>query len=320
MVLQCIDYFEDDKVILKASIDFNPGWDATTETAPTNGTQWIDIGTSTTKCFNGTFDGNGNTIRGIYMNVLKDYAGIFKYVGVKGFIQNLKLDNCFYKDGKADGNGWWLGSIVGSLYGSIDRVYASESVIVKSDTSRIGGLVGRYSGTNGLISNCWFAGKVTGGQGVAGILGHIKDSGVSVTLRNCYVTGDVICVYNSDNQNAAGFVGRVETDDCTLAIEKSLMIGTVTASNTSLVGSILGYSKSTVTIDDVYTTNDIKHVDGETTITEYTGKFGTEKPVSINKTKLQEDSKEEVPNLYVDTTSWNYEKGKLPKLAWTVSN
>ena len=49
------------KVYLTADIDLNPGWDASTKTKPVNGYTYLEH-------FRGEFDGQGHTIRGLYMD------------------------------------------------------------------------------------------------------------------------------------------------------------------------------------------------------------------------------------------------------------
>ena len=59
----------------------------------TSGTAWTPIGTTSDLKFTGTFEGNNNTIRGVYVNV-EDGAGIF---GFSDTIQNLTVQDSYIK-------------------------------------------------------------------------------------------------------------------------------------------------------------------------------------------------------------------------------
>jgi len=55
--------------------------------------QWVPIGTSTRQ-FQGTFDGQNNTISGIFINQSdRNSQGLFGVVGENGVIKNLKIDD-----------------------------------------------------------------------------------------------------------------------------------------------------------------------------------------------------------------------------------
>ena len=57
-----------------------------------SGTSWNPIGTSEENAYTGTFDGNGKTISGLYINdSTADYQGLFGFVGRSGKVQNLSV-------------------------------------------------------------------------------------------------------------------------------------------------------------------------------------------------------------------------------------
>lgn len=58
---------------------------------------WTPIGTDSSKCFKGTFDGDGHTISGLYSTTY----GLFQAIGSGAVIQNVTLDDCYigYKGG-----------------------------------------------------------------------------------------------------------------------------------------------------------------------------------------------------------------------------
>ena len=53
---------------------------------------WTPIGTSYANAYTGTFNGNGHTISGLYIDSSdNDYKGLFGYVGTRGTVQNLSV-------------------------------------------------------------------------------------------------------------------------------------------------------------------------------------------------------------------------------------
>ncbi len=101
--------------------------------------QWTPIGTYNygynDKPFNGTFDGNGYAVSGVYINVSSDCQGLFGYVGSGATIKNLGMVASYIK-----GN-TYTGGLVGLNNGTISNSYATGNV-----GSR-GGLVGQNKGT-----------------------------------------------------------------------------------------------------------------------------------------------------------------------------
>ena len=59
------DTYEGKTVMLMADIDLNPGWDASSKIKPVN--LWMDGWKCNGIQFDGSFDGNGHTLRGIYV-------------------------------------------------------------------------------------------------------------------------------------------------------------------------------------------------------------------------------------------------------------
>lgn len=47
--------------------------------------EWTPIGTASNP-YTGTFDGNGHTVSGIYINTSEDYQGLFGYIGIGGTV------------------------------------------------------------------------------------------------------------------------------------------------------------------------------------------------------------------------------------------
>ena len=137
--------------------------------------------------FNGTFDGNGNAVRGLEISTTNSYQGFFGLS--RGAIKNLGVI------GKIKG-GYPAGGLVGINYGgTISNCYATVEVIGEEG---IGGLVGvNYGGT---ITNCYATGNVGTffwKESVGGLVG--SNDG---TITNCYATGNV-----NGKESVGGLVG-----------------------------------------------------------------------------------------------------------------
>ena len=141
---------------LTADIDLGAAWNA--EGTLTSGTPWTPIG-SNTGIFYGSFDGQGHTIRGLYINSPSEsYQGLFRYIGNGSTVKNVGVTDSYIK---AKDN---VGGIVGlSFNGTISNCYHTGSV---SGASYVGGILG--IGTLGTISGVYHAGSVSATGNYAG--------------------------------------------------------------------------------------------------------------------------------------------------------
>ena len=197
-----------------------------------NGTpsrEWTTIG-NVYSPYDGTFDGDGHTISGLYLDSTGPYIGLFGDVGENGHIQNLSVVDSYFC-----GQGY-VGGVAGAASGTISNCYSSSSIAgitIYTDNSfhpevlasdLMGGIVGMATGTvtdccnaglvvsdeessgtggvvgfnNGTMSNCYNTGAVSGCYDVGGVVGI--DNG---TMSNCYNTGAV-----SGQENVGGVVGN----------------------------------------------------------------------------------------------------------------
>ena len=269
-----------DKVVkLGANINVNEGWTASA-TAPKN--VWVPIAK-----FAGTLDGNGKTISGLYVNVSTSYAGFIAEATNTSTIKNLKITNSYFYSDAANAR---LGSVVGSLAGTLDSVYSNA--IVEGTTGQIGGLVGvsndlsKKSEGNATITNCWFDGSVsvTNVEAQLSYVGGVVGGVIQGTLNmdNCLNTGVVSYEYEKMPEGkertgvaVGGLVGgvmngiRKDTGKGTkseLNLSDSLNTGAINAQTTAGVThpyndgvrSIVGYSTSgTIAINgNVYASKD----------------------------------------------------------------
>lgn len=194
------------------------------QTAPSY--SWTPIGIDSagkSLYFKGTFDGQGHTIKGIYING-GNCVGLFRCVDTDGTVKNVKLQNSYIKT-----NGYDVGSIVGLMKGTLASVY-SDAIIECGDT-RSGGLIGSSRGTH-TMSNCWYAGKITNTSSnktqTGGLVGTIMKD-VTLTMTSCLNTGTVdVSAFVSGQPFAGGLVGKIGPDSAaTLVLKDSLSTGEI---------------------------------------------------------------------------------------------
>ena len=223
--------FEGKTITLMSDIEFNTGKYRIVDDLITfdEDAEKFTINTGT---FQGTLNGNFNTIKGIY---LYNVQGIFTQIGTNGVVENLKIL------GKLETNVIEVGMITGYNYGIIEKcgieengyVYSSTENRSSSSNSRVGGIAGaNYN----LISECYNKSNVDckgpGNGGIAGANGNDKYNAI---IQYCYNTGDITA--NSKTQsgynNVAGIVGAAFS-----SIEYCYNIGTIVSSgNQSSTGT-----------------------------------------------------------------------------------
>lgn len=175
--------------------------------------QWIPIGAEKTP-FSGSFDGNGYSIKGIYIDADEDDSNIWGLFGCcTGSISNLDLKDSFIR---GRGN---IGGIVGGKYEILGdmkddyspklfhcRNYATIEAIGK--TSYIGGCVGRCS--YAMIDHCANYGILLSDNDNSTVGGGIAGATNGTLVLNCYNEGDINTVRGG---GIAGFLsedGRME--------------------------------------------------------------------------------------------------------------
>ena len=176
--------------------------------------------------FNGTFDGQGHTVNGVYVKggAEDNYVGFFHRIYQDGVVKNLKLTNSYIEGTMPASERGAVGSIAGRSNGIIDTVY-SDAIVVNS-ARMTGGLVGMITGEGeNQILNSWFDGKVSGINRTGGILGGIygNKEDIEVTIKTCVNTGDIDVKVGSGD--VGGICGIAETGG-TLNITDCVNAGT----------------------------------------------------------------------------------------------
>jgi len=227
-------HFKGKSVKLGRSIVINDtaNWRSWADNPPAR--QWTGIGTHRHR-FRGTFDGNGHTISGVYINDAKSYAvgGLFNTVAADATIMNLGLTASYIRGRKT------VGGLVRINEGTIVNSYSAAVVVAEekeagglvgvnrrgriigcyatgavSGKEYVGGLVGSSGERGGVISNSYSTGAVRGDSYVGGLVGYSVDN----TVNACYTISTVTATGRGDRQvEPLAFPGRMAANsffDC----------------------------------------------------------------------------------------------------------
>ena len=162
---------------------------------------WTPIGNGPTP-YTGTFDGQGHTISGLYLNDSNhSYVGLFgKNIGT---IKNVGVVDSYFM------GHYYVGGVCGYNYGTITGCYNTGTV--SRSNNYVGGVCGINEAwyENASITNCYNTGTVSGSSNVGGVCGaNVAKINFTATITNCY--------YNSENytgnavNNEGGTATKVE--------------------------------------------------------------------------------------------------------------
>lgn len=178
------------------------------------------IGTSS-KPFEGSFDGDGHCIKNIVINASTSYIGLFGY-GKNAVIKNIEVENAIVKNSSSYVGvlaGYLSNCIVENIYfknitvssyqsvgtlagyvdgGKIFRCGAGGNISV-SGSFGVGGLLGRVYG-NAEVQECYSVSGVTGLREIGGLIGS-----TNAKICNCFARGSVSS--DKDYEPVAGLVG-----------------------------------------------------------------------------------------------------------------
>jgi len=217
-------------VKLGADIALNKGTAAETGFTPASGATLVEW---TPRAMEGTLDGAGHTLSGVYLDTNVGNAGLF--TSVTGTVKDLRLRNSYFNCTDATAQHYedtdflyGVGSIAGSLSGTLDTVYSDA--IVNHTNAYAGGLVGTVYDSSGngtkttTITNCAYAGKIKARNGVGGIVGLLVNT--KAEMKHCLNMGQV----TATDLIAGGLCGYMWTSTgstvtCELTLEDSLNVG-----------------------------------------------------------------------------------------------
>ena len=261
--------------MLTDDIDLSEFCHAADAATNTEELSWDPIGNGKMYC--GTFDGNGKTIRNLYINSTIMYRGFFGYA-TYGCIKNITFDNAKVKNTNKFGTGILTGGfekctienikilancsvdgtentggIAGAGAGDISNC---ENRAMVNGTNKVGGIVG--SSYNNTISSCANYGAVTGTEyGVGGIVGYFGTG----TMQNSANYGDISGV--AQVGNLIGFAATVNLNNVlgignvTATTSQSGLLAGVIWDSSSTAAGILAYNSSAkLTINGIEQTGD----------------------------------------------------------------
>ena len=231
--------------------------------------KWTPIGEyDSAKRYAGTFDGDGHTVRGLYIAT----SGI-KNTGMFGYAKkDSKISNLTLSDSKISGTGNYTGGIAGEAYdmenchvtgtvtvsgaayvggvsgyqdGTITR--CSNAAVVVATGNNVGGVTGYVqSNASTAMTECFNTGSVTGNSVVGGLTGNLYNGG---TISACYNTGAVTATAAAGT--AGGLVGSFRYG----TIKNTYRSGTITAANVGSVAGKLEWTSGQKTLENVYVLN-----------------------------------------------------------------
>lgn len=182
--------------------------------------------------FAGVFDGNDFTIHNLTIAAVpgSNYIGLFGKIGGGGLVKNLNLKNIAVSGGSG-----CIGGLTGNNSGTVSDCRAAGSV---SGADSIGGLAGENFG---IITSCSATVNVSGTGQYSYYIGGLCGSNWEGIISDCYAGGSVsgygavggLCGYNYKNQS---YYGDITISDSYATAEVS-GIGWD-------VGGLAGYSES----------------------------------------------------------------------------
>lgn len=204
--------------------------------------KWEPVGT--TYAFRGSFNGNGHTISGIYMNGAGNQSLFGKAYDNNITIQDFALVNSYIKS--TGGNN---GSVASVFRGNIISVYSATEINVdkaSKDSQSTGGMIG-YVDSATTIANCWYAGDLTTNAPCAGGLVGYYGAACKLTIENCLVSGtlttQIPANIGTNDDALGGFIGRIiNSNNKTLELKNSLFTGTLVEAidDSPYVGEFIG--------------------------------------------------------------------------------
>ena len=302
-----------------------------------NGYEWTPIGISNPSnvfcSFDGTFDGNGHTIKGLHISNVDSYrmgVGLFGvFLNSNAIIKNLKVSGDI--NVTPNGYSYSVGGIAGYIQASnvqIEDCTSDVKITVNSgssdDSNRIGGVVGALyidtEGSNGYVKRCSFTGNISsstachaiGGiigtdsqtpisecsskatiDGIVTFVGGIVGESYSGTVADCFYQGN-ISVYGSIIY-AGGISGNCKNIKNCVTIPSFVFKGGNYMYSDPI--EVMSSSDGSYHIENCYYQGDA-------------GKYGT----YMSESELKSGE----PLNGFDTDIWTFEKGSYPALSFTI--
>ena len=193
--------------------------------------------------FRGTFDGQGHTISGVYLQcTTSGVKGLFGGIGKNAVIKDLTLDNCYAGSANVTGKNT-LGILTARIIGqnvTISGVKITNMYMKESTESfyGIGAIAGRVdAGATLTLENCEVTGKIdfgTKGTRIGSLIGYVaSSSSTKVTVNNCTAKVDITGV-----DTCGGLIGEKLINSTVTFDDKCSFTGTITCPGSK--GDLIG--------------------------------------------------------------------------------
>ena len=256
---------------------------------------WTPIG-NYSKQYQGTFDGNGKTIRNLFISSTSDEIGFFGYAA-DCRIKNITFDNakvkgndnsstgilagcagsCVIENIKTTGNcsvegKYETGGIAGRANGNISNC---ENHAIVNGLHSVGGIVGICFDSENSITSCANYGAITGTEDfVGGIIGYFGEGSLQNSANNGNISGkarvgNLIGYANICNINNVLGIGNITANHANC---NGLLAGVIWDSSSTASGILAYNSSAKMTIDGTELTGDAVVAIGSGTLTYLDGK------------------------------------------------
>lgn len=280
-IISDVDDLQDMNLDLSAYYELANDIDASATSGWNSGLGFEPVGDDTTP-FTGQLDGKGYVISDLFINrtaigtalfgqtdgatirdvtitdcdITQTGVNVFYSAALIGLAEDTIVENC-HSSGTVTGTGTGTCRYIGGLIGSTDKVLSeitdcSSSVIVTAGEKKVwgtGGLIGRMR--DGAVRRCHATGSLTASgtdyaYSTGGLIGQAIASAGTVTVDQCYATGDII-----GDREVGGLVGSFNHEGI---ISNCYARGDATGDDE--VGGLIGEVMLLVStiVDDCYST------------------------------------------------------------------
>ncbi len=178
-----------------------------------SGQGFIPIGNNSTN-FTGSYDGDGHTIDGLYINRPSTsnigFMGYCYYpaiisnlnftnvditgktrVGIFGTLSQVKEISRCSSSGNINATEYDVGGLIGLSLTTTTISECYSTANISASLYRAGGLIGSISGPS-IVKNCYSTGNVISANRIGGLIGDVSANSTDViVIENCYSTGSV---------------------------------------------------------------------------------------------------------------------------------
>ena len=205
------------------------------------GIEWTPIN------FSGNFSGGGYTIYNLTINSDEDNIGFFGRLD--GNVRDINFDNVTIN---ASGRPISVGTVAGTVKGSVTNISVEVGSINASKGTNVGGIVGlattlpKYAAFKNLHSTL----NVKGSNRTGGLIGAIESSSAdnpsTVVVKDCSCGGEI-----NGKESVGGLFGYIQLDDTGIdwghndyIAQMDTLYSSCTVNGDTQVGGIIGYAKT----------------------------------------------------------------------------